>query len=158
MKLATLLYIKNTEGEYLLLKKVKNPNKGFLSPPGGKINMDIAESPFACAVREAREECGLISDTRDWKLRGIVSEREYPNIGNIMLFAFEYKKNISKIPEDSTEGSFYFVSPKDVYESNIPDTDKLFIWKYVLRSSKEFFSIHIDCSKSPFESIIETDI
>ena len=157
MKLATLLYIINTEGDYLLIKRAKNPNKGLLSPPGGKINTDIAESPFSCAVREAHEECGLISNTKDWILRGIITERSYPNIGNIMLFAFEYKNSISKIPKDSVEGSFSFVSPKDICKLNIPETDKLYIWKFVLGSKKELFSIYIDCSKEPVEGFVETD-
>ena len=157
MKLATLLYIINTEGDYLLIKRAKNPNKGLLSPPGGKINTDIAESPFSCAVREAHEECGLISNTKDWKLRGIVTEHDYPNIGNIMLFAFEYKYSIYKIPEDSPEGSFSFVNPKDIYKLDIPKADKLYIWKFVLGDNKELFSIHIDYSKEPVEGFIETD-
>jgi len=139
-----------------LIKRVKNPNKGFLSPQGGKIITDIAEIPLSCAVREAHEECSLISNTKDWILRSIVTERSYPNIENIMLFAFEYKNSISKIPEDSVEGSFSFVSPKDIYELNIPETDKLYIWKFVLGSSKEIFSIHIDCSKEPAEGFVET--
>jgi 8-oxo-dGTP diphosphatase len=156
LKLATLLYIKNTEGDYLLIKRAKNPNKGLLSPPGGKIITDIAETPFSCAVIEAYEECGLISNTKDWILRGIVTERSYPNIGNIMLFAFEYKNSISKIPEDSIEGSFSFVNPKNIYKLNIPETDKLYIWEFVLGSSKELFSIHIDCSKEPVKGFVET--
>jgi ADP-ribose pyrophosphatase YjhB (NUDIX family) len=35
MKLATLLYIRNSVGEYLLMKRKRNPNQGLLSPPGG---------------------------------------------------------------------------------------------------------------------------
>lgn len=156
MKLATLLFIKNTEGDYLLIKRANNPNKGFLSPPGGKINLNVAEFPFACAVREAREECGLFSNTKDWILRGIVTEYEYPDIGNIMLFAFEYKNSINIKPEDSKEGTFRFVNPKDIYKSNIPETDKLFIWKYFLENRNKFFSIYIDCSNNSMEGIVET--
>ena len=59
MKLATLLYIKNDNGDYLLLERVKHPNKGLLSPAGGKLDVHLAESPVECAVREAQEEIGL---------------------------------------------------------------------------------------------------
>ncbi len=137
------------------MKRRNNPNKGLLSPPGGKLHTDKAESPYACAVREASEECNLVSDTRDWTLRGIVTERDYPNIGNIMLFVFEYKKSVEKLPEESLEGVFYFVHPKDVLRSNIPETDKLYLWKFVLKNNDSMFSVHIDCTKEHIEGVVE---
>ena len=137
------------------MNRRNNPNKGLLSPPGGKLHTDEAESPFACAVREAREECNLVSDTKDWRLRGIVTERDYPNIGNIMLFVFEYKKSIEVLPEDSEEGVFCFVHPKDIQNSNIPETDKLYLWKFVLKNNDNIFSVHIDCTREPMRSVVE---
>ena len=137
------------------MNRRNNPNKGLLSPPGGKLHTDEAESPFACAVREASEECNLASDTKDWTLRGIVTERDYPNIGNIMLFVFEYKKNIEELPEDSPEGVFCFVHPKDIQSSNIPKTDKLYLWNFVLKNSDDIFSVHIDCTKEPMKCEVE---
>ena len=59
MKLATLLYIRNSKGEYLLMERRRDPNKGLMSPPGGKLDMEKAESPTACALREAYEECRI---------------------------------------------------------------------------------------------------
>lgn len=158
MKLATLLYIKNSNGDFLLLKRAKDPNKGFLSPPGGKLLTDIAESPFQCAVREANEECGITSNVTDWKLKGIVTEKNYPNIGNIMIFLMEYKNTFNLKPQEFYEGSFSFIPEKDILKSNIPETDKLFIWKFVLNSDDNFFSISIDCNENPFRCIIETNL
>ena len=155
MKLATLLYIKNSKGEFLLLERANNPNKGLLSPPGGKLKIDIAESPVACAVREANEECGIISTPQDWKLRGIISELEYPNIGNIMIFAFEYKKVFEQLPDDISEGRFYFIHPEKFKNSNIPDTDKLYLWKFVLSPKKEVFSLYFDCSENQIKCTVE---
>lgn len=157
MKFATLLYIKNTNGDYLLLERVKEPNKGFLSPPGGKLDFDIAESPVACAVRECREECGFDSKTSDWKLIGIVTEKSYPNIGDIMIFCFEYLYKIDKLPDSSVEGKFRFVSPEGILKANIPDTDKLFIWNFVLKNKSNLFSIHINCQSDPFRCIVEQE-
>lgn len=156
MKLATLLYIKNSEGDYLLLKRAKNPNMGFLSPPGGKLKTDIAESPFQCAVREASEECGIDSKTNDWKLLGIVTEKNYPNIGNIMMFLLEYNKPLDKLPADFAEGSFEFVPQSEIMKAPIPESDKLFIWNFVLGNNDTFFSISIDCDQSPFRCSIES--
>jgi len=143
--LATLLYIKNKRGEYLLLKRTKNPNKGLYSPPGGKLNTIEGESILQCGAREAKEECGIISTPKDWKIIGIVTEKNYPNIGNIMVFCLKYKKLLSNhLPENTNEGNFLFISPKDLHKFKLPETDKLFIWKFVLRN--RWFSIRIDCT------------
>lgn len=155
MKLATLLYIKNSVGDFLLLKRANNPNKGFLSPPGGKLKTDIAESPFQCAVREAYEECGIVSESKDWKLLGIVTEKNYPDIGNIMMFLLEYKKPLDSLPPDFSEGIFQFIPESEIMKARIPESDKLYIWNFVLRSNDTFFSISIDCNQSPFRCIIE---
>jgi len=106
-------------------------------------------------VREAGEECNLVSDTRDWVLRGFVTERDYPHIGNIMIFVFEYKKDIEELPEESPEGEFCFLHPNDIQNSNIPETDKLYLWKFVLKDNDSMFSIHIDCNKEPMKGVVE---
>ncbi|MCI0472756.1 MAG: NUDIX hydrolase [Ignavibacteria bacterium] len=156
MKLATLLYIKNSKDEYLLLERANQPNKGLLSPPGGKLHLDDAESPYQCAVREASEECGIKSKTSDWKLFGIITEKNYPHIGNIMLFLFEYKDKLETLPPDFNEGKYRFIAEKEILKSDIPDTDKLFIWKFVLNKDNGFFSVSIDCDKTPFSASTET--
>jgi 8-oxo-dGTP diphosphatase len=157
VKFATLLYIKNSNGDYLLLERVKEPNKGFLSPPGGKLNIEEVESPVACAVREAFEECNIKSHPNDWKLRGIVTEKAYPDIGDIMIFCFEYLININTLPADSIEGRFIFINSEEIKYANIPDTDKLFIWNFVLDDKSNLFSIYIDCENEPYKCIIEQD-
>ena len=58
-KVATLLYCFNERDEVLLLERAREPNRGFWSPCGGKLKMDIGESPYACACREAGEELGI---------------------------------------------------------------------------------------------------
>jgi len=155
VKLATLLYIKNSNGDFLLLERAKNPNKGLLSPPGGKLETEEGESPFGCAVREAKEECNIDSKPEDWKLIGIITEKEYPNIGNIMLFLFEYRHCVNEIPREINEGKFRFVNPSQFNNENIPETDKLFIWDFVLRSTQTLFSLHLDCSNDKIECTIE---
>jgi 8-oxo-dGTP pyrophosphatase MutT (NUDIX family) len=61
-KIATLLYCFNEAGEVLLLERAQEPNRGLWSPCGGKLKMDLGESPYACACREAHEEIGLPLD------------------------------------------------------------------------------------------------
>jgi 8-oxo-dGTP diphosphatase len=157
LKLATLLYIKNSNGDYLLLERSNEPNKGLLSPPGGKLHLNTAESPFACAIREAKEECNIDSTSYDWKLLGIITEKNYPKIGNIMLFLFEYKNILNEQPSDFSEGNYVFVPKDEILNSNIPESDKLYIWNFVLKDNKRFFSIHLDCDVSPYKCTVESE-
>ena len=159
MKLATLLYVKNSRGEYLLMERAKNPNMGLISPPGGKLKTDEVESPFGCAVREFEEECGIKTETQDWKLTGIVTEDNYPGIGHIMIFLLSYNNPVNELPPDSIEGKFIFIHPDNFSNFKIPETDKLFIWKFVLESIDRAsgpFSLRIDCNSEPFQGISET--
>lgn len=146
MKIATLLYIKNSGGEYLLIERKNEPNKGLLSPPGGKLIQDIAETPAGCAVREANEECNLQSFPSEWKLKGIIAEKNYPGIGNLLIFCYLYKKTTDILPDDMDEGSFRFVPPERIFDYKLPETDKLYIWKFVLDTKVKFFSLRIDCT------------
>ncbi|MEP7147039.1 MAG: NUDIX hydrolase [bacterium] len=149
MTLATLLYIQNEKNHYLLMERIKDPNKGLMSPPGGKINEGDAESPAGCAVREAFEECSIQSHETDWKLIGIVTEKNYPVIGNIMLFLMEYKKKLNELPADCNEGAFKFLHPDDFKNYSIPVTDKLFLWDNILNNHEDKFFLTLDCTNYP---------
>jgi len=149
LKLATLLYIKNNKGEYLLIERLKNPNKGLMSPPGGKLNISEAESPDQCALREAFEECRMKTRTLDWMLKGIVTEKDYPSIGNIMLFLMEYKNFVNKLPKACNEGAFHFIHPDDFKNHKIPVTDKLFLWDNIFKNNGEPFVMRLDCKNYP---------
>jgi hypothetical protein len=138
------------------MERANHPNKGLLSPPGGKLRLDDAESPFICSVRESNEECGIVSEIKDWKLIGLITEKEYPNIGNIMIFMMEYQRRLEKLPAHSIEGNFLFVPAVDIMESNIPETDKKYIWNFVLNKERNFYSVYIDCSISPYVCVIES--
>jgi len=137
------------------MERENEPNRGYLSPPGGKLHTNEAESPHKCAVREANEECGITSVTGDWSLIGTVTEKDYPGIGNLMIFLFRYRKKLNFLPSDSNEGRFLFVPPEKINTSKIPDTDKLYIWNFVLKEKKGIFCIDIDCTKIPFLCQIE---
>jgi 8-oxo-dGTP diphosphatase len=76
-KIATLLYVFNGSDEVLLLERVQEPNRGFWSPCGGKLKMDIGESPYACACRETHEEMGLEISPSNLHLTGPISEHGY---------------------------------------------------------------------------------
>lgn len=149
MKIATLLYIKNEKGEYLLMERLKEPNKGKMSPPGGKLNTQDPETPAECAAREAFEECKIISKPDDWKLLGIIAEKNFPGIGNIMIFLMEYKFPLYELPEKCNEGEFFFIHPDKFFDYDIPATDRLFMWEKILKEDRELFMMRLDCSDYP---------
>ena len=55
-KISVLVFIKDSQGRFLLICRRKTPNKDRWSPIGGKLEMTQGESPFECAVRETGEE------------------------------------------------------------------------------------------------------
>ena len=58
-KISCLLFIEDESSRLLLIKRKKQPNQGLWSPPGGKLEMNLGESPVECARREASEETGM---------------------------------------------------------------------------------------------------
>lgn len=131
------------------MERMKEPNKGLMSPPGGKLNSEEAESPSVCAVREFSEECSIESNESDWKLKGIVTEKNYPFVGNIMIFLMEYKFPVNELPPACNEGAFHFIHPDKFHNYKIPVSDKQFLWKNVTGSNGEVFILMLDCSDYP---------
>lgn len=54
---ATLVFVV-VEGRILLIRKKRGLGAGKINGPGGRI--DAGESPLECAVRESREELGIV--------------------------------------------------------------------------------------------------
>ena len=88
-KISCLVFIRNPEGKILLLNRKREPNKGFWSPPGGKLNMLVGESPVECARRETMEETNLLLRDEDIQIFAYVSEKEYFGTGNWLMFLFD---------------------------------------------------------------------
>ena len=61
----TLCYIRK-EGQLLLIRKKRGIGAGKINGPGGKV--DAGETPLAAAIRETREEIGVVPVTPE--LRG----------------------------------------------------------------------------------------
>ena len=61
-KISVLVFVQNSAGEFLMLQRTKAPNEGLWSPIGGKLNMDIGESPYDCEGRDTKDEIRLSVD------------------------------------------------------------------------------------------------
>ena len=144
-KVATLLYCFNAEDETLLLERVEEPNRGFWSPAGGKLHMNVGESPYACACREAWEELELELRPTDLHLTGIISEHGYQGQTHWLMFLFEVKRRLTALPRDHREGRFQFFKREALADLKIPKTDRERIWPWFWEYRGGFFAAHCHC-------------
>jgi 8-oxo-dGTP diphosphatase len=144
-KIATLLYCFNGRGDILLLERAQEPNRGFWSPCGGKLKMEIGESPYACACREAREELGVSLSIADLHLAGIVSEHGYQGQTHWLMFLFEVKKKLAALPPPHEEGRFQFFRRMQLDGLRIPRTDREQIYPWFWKFRGGFFAAHCHC-------------
>ncbi len=144
-KISTLLYCFNERDEVLLLERRKEPNLGLWSPCGGKLKMEIGESPYACAGREAAEEIGLKISAADLHLTGIVSEHGHDGRAHWLMFLFEVKRKLTTLPPPHDEGCFEFFSTEALKKLPVPQTDREQIWPLFWKHRGGFFAAHCHC-------------
>src|SRR5579872_4503133 len=146
-KISTLLYCFSGADEVLLLKRKQEPNRGLWSPCGGKLDMAIGESPYACACREAEEEIGMKLTPGDIHLNGLISEHGYEGQAHWLMFLFEIKPRLKELPAPHREGEFGFFAASQLTSLPLPKTDAEQIWPLFWRYRGGFFSAHCRCSE-----------
>ncbi|MGI8964466.1 MAG: NUDIX hydrolase, partial [Limisphaerales bacterium] len=144
-KIATLLYVFNEQDDVLLIERTQQPNCGCWSPCGGKLIMEIGESPYACACREAEEEIGLKISPHDLHLTGLVSEHGYQGQTHWLMFLFEIKIKLEKLPPAHREGIFKFFPKTELGTLKMPETDLEKIWPLFWKHRGGFFAAHCHC-------------
>jgi 8-oxo-dGTP diphosphatase len=145
-QVATLLYCFNAQAEVLLLDRAQEPNRGLWSPIGGKLKMDLGESPYACACREAEEEIGVLLRPSELHLVGLISEHGYLGQANWLMFLFEVNRLLHQLPPPHAEGTFQFFSRRQLeLLDRVPQTDRERIWPWFWSHRGGFFSAHCHC-------------
>jgi len=144
-KVATLLYCFNERDEVLLIERVHEPNRGLWSPCGGKVRMEVGESPYAGACREAEEELCLRLTPSDLHLTGLVSEHGYQGQTHWLMFLFEVTRRLSSLPPPCNEGRFGFFPRSALDSLNLPATDRERIWPWFWKYRGGFFAAHCHC-------------
>lgn len=158
-KISTLIYLRNTEGDLLLMKRNKHPNYQMWSSIGGKLEMGIGESPFETAIREVKEEIGFDIENKDLHLFSIIAEKNYEDKCHWLMFLFDCSKRLLKLPPDMREGSFAFHKPETVYDLKIPETDRTILWPVWFEKRHGFTMLKADCSlDKPLSITIEEEI
>lgn len=145
LTISTLLYCFNAAGEVLLLHRSQSPNRGLWSPCGGKLKASQGESPYDCACREAEEEIGLKIDPSHLHLTGMVSEHGYEGQSHWLMFLFEIKVRLNRLPPPHREGQFGFFTASALESLPLPITDREQIWPLFWKHRGGFFSAHCHC-------------
>jgi 8-oxo-dGTP diphosphatase len=161
-KLACLCDLRDQDGRILLLRRLKEPNKGLCSPIGGKLDMTIGESPAQCAQREIQEEAGLDVPIDRLHLLGLISEASYEGKGHWLLFYYKVIGPVWVEPRDMREGRLDWFSPDVIESLPLPDTDRRIIWPLVRKHEQPgpsgrpgFFAVHIDCADGQMRWTVE---
>lgn len=98
IKLYTMCLIKK-ENKILLLNRQHDNYKGYVAPGG---HIDFPESPVEGAIREVKEETGLI--VKNLKYKGLVEFVEEVNQQRYMVFHYVTEDFEGEILKDSREG------------------------------------------------------
>lgn len=158
-KISVLVFLQDTDGRLLLIRRTKAPNKDCWSPVGGKLEMAIGESPFECAVREVFEETGLHIDTPDLHLFGMVSEKSFEGNGHWLMFLFDCKKPLPALPPAIDEGNFAFFAREAIAALKIPPSDHHLIWPYYDSHREGFVALRADCQPGrELEIVVEQSL
>lgn len=148
-KTATLCILKS--GPYfLLLQRLKEPNKGLYTPVGGKL--DPFESPMAAALRETREETGIAVPAV--RYAGILTESA-PTGYNWVNFV--YWAEIDFVPAPPCpEGTLAWIHTDELLQVPTPPTD-WHIYRYLLGNKPFAFSALFDADLNLLEMTEEIE-
>ena len=143
-KVATLLYCFSERDEVLLLERAQEPNRGLWSPCGGKLKMDLGESPYTCACREAQGNRAVAATGRFASDRAGQRTR-LPGQAHWLMFLFEVKPRLKSLPPRHAEGRFQFFARTALEDLNLPRTDRERIWPWFWQYRGGFFAAHCHC-------------
>ena len=121
----------------LLLKRLKEPNKGTYTPVGGKL--DPYESPHAAAIRETWEETGI--KVEKMKYCGLLTETsptDYNWTGYVYLAEIDFVP-----PPPCNEGDLEWIHFDHILQVPTPKTD-WFIYQYLLSGKPFAFNAEFD--------------
>lgn len=146
MKLATLCYVldknKNTTLMIHRVKKENDYHRGKWNGLGGKF--ESGESPEECAIREIREESGLI--VKSVTLKGFITFPMFDEIEDWYVFLFTAEDFTGRLI-DSKEGNLKWIANEELTNINLWEGDKYFIpWLF----SDKFFSAKFIYNKGEY--------
>lgn len=137
LKRTAVLCVLKQGHRFLLLKRLKEPNKDTYTPVGGKL--DPYENPYEAAIRETREETGIVVPAM--RYAGVLIESS-PSPYNWVSFVYVAEIEFL-LPPPCNEGTLEWIYFEDVLQVPTPKTD-WFIYKYLLEGKLFVFNALYD--------------
>jgi len=124
MKLATLCYVRASDKTLMLhrTKKENDMHAGKWNGLGGKL--ERGETPEECAIREIREESGLL--VRNPRLRGVLTFPQFSQGEDWYAFVFTATE-FSGTLIDSPEGVLAWIDDDKLLDLNLWPGDRIFL-------------------------------
>ena len=136
MKNTTLCYIEN-DGRYLLIHRGNKKNDGSQGKymgVGG--HFEEKESPYDCAIREAKEETGLDIIPKYRAIVTFVSDK-YETEQMHLFTAAEFSGKLT----ETDEGDLYWIDKKEIYNLPMWEGDTVFL--NLLEKRSDFFALKL---------------
>ena len=124
MVLATLCYVRQNS-KTLMIHRVKKHNdihEGKWNGLGGKI--EAGETPEECAIREIREESGLL--VKNLSLKGFLTFPQFANHQDWYAFVYVIDAFEGELI-DSPEGVLHWINDSDLTNLNLWEGDRVFL-------------------------------
>ena len=116
-----------------MLKRKRAPNLGLYTPVGGKL--EPGESPRAAAIREVREEAGVLLE--DVSYSGVLVDSS-PRDSNWICFVYRARVDYFE-PPDCDEGDLIWIPVDSLETLPIPATDQ-YLYQYIFSDQPFFLS------------------
>lgn len=145
MKLATLCYVQKDNKTLMLYrnKKENDYHEGKWNGLGGKF--ELGESPEDCAIRELKEEAGLI--VKNIIMKGFITFPLFDGKDDWHVFLFVIDRFEGELI-DSAEGELEWIDNDKLSEINLWEGDKIFIpWLF----EDKFFSAKFNYVEGKFK-------
>lgn len=150
IKRTAVLVILKYQNQFLLLKRLKEPNKNKYTPVGGKL--DPHENPRDAAFRETFEETGIKVAQLHYK--GLLIESA-PNKYNWTCLV--YLAEIDwQAPPPCNEGTLEWIAYEQILDIPTPPTD-WYLYKYVLENKPFFLNAEFDADLNMLSLVEEIE-
>jgi len=117
---STLVYVRR-DGRTLMLRKARGHQRGKWNGLGGKA--EPGEMPEACAIREVREESGLVVDALTY--RGTIVFPRFD--GSNDWYVWIYLASASGEPIAGDEGELAWIPDDELADLEIHEGDRVFL-------------------------------
>lgn len=105
-KIVTLLAVRNNRGDYLLYRRRRQPFRGLVGFPYGKLH--LGESILSAAGRELREKTGISAELKHRGDAYLNISKEAKPISFMLCHVFAGHDPVGQITEDSPIGSCFW--------------------------------------------------